>query len=361
IAAFENANPVGTGMFYYIDDKVDEYVRLGANKEYWGTPVTGFDELMFVNFSDNDAMFQALQAGDIDYCTITTTQLEAAENSEGVTAHRFNQSGWREIGFNCWQDPASKGNPLILDKVIRQAIDYSINYQTIIDYYKGGIALTEKCLLPATHGKYHVTFDENHPLYRPYDPEAGKALLEANGYKDTDGDGIRESADGAPLAFRMAVIEENAREMGLLVESDIEKIGIDIEIIWVDGARMNEIIYDQNFDTDIYIWGWDLGPDDPSYTLSIMITDNIGGRSDCNYSNPYYDELYVKQAQTLDEEERVKIVHEMLEIIYEDVPYIIAYGDIGLEAYASGWTGWQTQWEDSGYWNRFSWPTMKLA
>ena len=361
VLLFANDDPVGTGPFMYVDDAVDEYVRLAAFPDYWGTPVTGFDELMFINFSDQDAMFQALRANDIDYCELKSTQLDAANEAENVTTHLYNGCGWNEVGFNCWQDPASKGNPLVLDKVIRQAIDYAIDYDRVIEYAQGGLGINEKCLMPAAHGKYHLDIDENTPGYRPHDPDAAIALLEANGYLDRDGDGVREAEDGTPLIFRFAVIEDSYRETGLLVQADCKEIGIQLDIDWVDGARLDEIIYDNDFDTDVFIWGWELDPPtDPSYTLSIMITSAIQGRSDCYYSNPYYDELFEKQSITIDEDERAEIIHEMLQIIYEDAPYLILYGEVGLEAYNSKWTGWQSAYEDGGYWNDYSWTTLKL-
>ena len=91
-----------------------------------------------------------------------------------------------------------------------------------------------------------------------------------------------------------------------------------------------------------------------------MISSAIQGRSDCYYSNPYYDELFDKQSVTIDEDERAEIIHEMLQIIYEDAPYLILAGEVGLEAYSSKWTGWQTAYEDGGYWNDYSWETLKL-
>ena len=73
-----------------------------------------------------------------------------------------------------------------------------------------------------------------------------------------------------------------------------------------------------------------------------MTTDAIGGNSDCNYSNPVYDQMYLEQNSEMDEAKRLEIVHEMQKNIYEDAPYIPLYMEYYVEVYrADRWEGWQ--------------------
>ena len=60
--------------------------------------------------------------------------------------------------------------------------------------------------------------------------------------------------------------------------------------------------------------------------LSVMTTDQFveGGWSDCGYSNPEYDELYVQQQKEIDPAKRQKIVWKMQEMIFNDRPYIVS-------------------------------------
>ena len=126
----------------------------------------------------------------------------------------------------------------------------------------------------------------------------------------------------------------------------------------MDSARQSEIIYDENFNCDILIWGWEIRYD-PSYMLFNMTTDSIGGNSDCNYSNPVYDALYEKQNQELDEEKRLEMVHEAQRIIYNDAPYIPLYMGTYLEVYrADRWEGWEEWPAKSTIFSIYSLPSV---
>jgi len=339
--AFTNESPIGTGPLVFVGDVMDEYIKYKANDNYWGgRPIT--DEFLFVYFTNADTLVQALEKGEIDLCSISAVQIPYVETLKNITMNKYDSATFYELGFNAWQDPASKGNPLMLDYRIRNAIDYAIDYDKIIEYAKGGLATRELSLIPKVVGKWSGQPDSN--TIRNFDPEKAKQLLDESGYKDIDGDGIREDSKGNKLEFKFAVIEEDYKDDALIIEQNLKDVGIKVNIEFMDDGRLSDIIYSQNFDTDMYIWGWTADYSDPSFILSIMLTSQIGGRSDCFYSNTEYDKLYDLQGKTVDEAERIKIVHKMQEIIYRDSPYLILYTDTKVNAYNSD------KWENLQQW-----------
>ncbi len=328
--AFANESPIGTGAFIFVEDAKDGFVRYKANDDYWnGRPV--IDELVYVYFSNADTLIQALEKGEIDFCGVGAAQQDYVKGLANITMHYFDSNAFNELGFNCWDDPASKGNPLMRDVKIRNAIGYAIDYDKIVDYAMGGLASKQAQLLPEVTGKWSWKVPDD--IRVDYDPEKAKQILEEAGYSDRDGDGIREDASGNKLEFRMSIIESDYRDCALVVEQSLKDVGIKTNIEFMDTGRLSDIIYSQDFDTDMYMWGWYARYSDPSYILSAMTTDQIGNRSDCFYSNPEYDQLYVQQTKTIDMEERVKIVHKMQEIIYRDSPYLILYNAKRINAY----------------------------
>lgn len=351
--AFTNDTPIGTGAFVYVEDSVDEFVRYKANDEYWrGRPVV--DEVLYVYFTNADTMVQALEKGEIDFCAVSSTQVSYAEGLEGITMHQYDSITFQELGFNCWDDPDSQGNPLILDHRIRNAIDYAIDYETMIEYAVGGLGTRQMSLVPEQVGKW--SWEPGDDIRRDYDPEMAMQVLEEAGYTDSDGDGIREDADGNKLDFRFTVIEESYKDEALIIEENLKTVGINVNIEYVDSGRQGDIIENQNFDTDMYIWGWTADYGEPSFILSVMTTAEIGGRSDCWYSNPEYDELYELQKTAVDENERLELVHQMQEIIYEESPYNLMYAQINVQAYNSDkWENLQQLPEgNGGLWNYFT-------
>ena len=339
--AFTNDSPIGTGPLVFVEDKMDEFVKYKANDNYWaGRPVT--DEFLYVYFTNADTVVQALEKGEIDLCSISAVQLPYVEKLQGITMNKYDSATFYELGFNAWTDKASKGNPLILDHRIRNAIDYAIDYGKIIEYAKGGLATREMALIPKVVGKW--SGQPSAENIRNFEPEKAKQLLEESGYKDTDGDGIREDSKGNKLEFRFSVIEADYKDDALIIEQNLKDVGIKVNIEYMDDGRLSDIIYSQDFDTDMYMWGWTADYSDPSFILSVMLTSQIGGRSDCFYGNPEYDKLYELQGKTVDEAERLKIVHKMQEIIYKDSPYLILYTDTKVNAYNSD------KWENLQQW-----------
>jgi len=85
-------------------------------------------------------------------------------------------------------------------------------------------------------------------------------------------------------------------------------------------------------DFDMYIWGWTPGYD-PGFILTVLHTDQIGGRQEVMYSNPTYDALVDLQITQVNDEDRMKTVYEAQQIIYDDAPYIPLYYQGYYDAY----------------------------
>ena len=337
MSAFANEEMIGTGPYKHADSAAGEYVKYVLNEDYWGElPV--IDELIYVFFANPDTVVQAFESGEVDFIEIEPAQLEYVQKLDYAGIHTYDQLGFTEIAFNCWDDPASNGNPLMLDPQIRSALDWAIDRDKIIEYAKNGLATTTVTIIPDSAGKWH--WQPEGDELRTYNPEKAMAQLEAAGYSDRDGDGIREDANGNKLSFRFTCMEKH-RETGLILQSNWKAIGVETTIEFCDSARQTELVYSENFNTDILIWGWGV-KHDPSYMLFNMTTDAIGGNSDCNYSNPVYDQMYLDQNCEMDEEKRLQMVHDMQKIIYEDAPYIPLYMEYYVEVYrADRWEGWQ--------------------
>lgn len=75
-----------------------------------------------------------------------------------------------------------------------------------------------------------------------------------------------------------------------------------------------------------------------------MLTDEIPtGNSETGYSNPEYDALYLEQAVELDRDKRIEMVHQMEQIVFDDVVYIIPYYAQTVQAYRTDrFSGWLT-------------------
>ena len=162
-------------------------------------------------------------------------------------------------------------------------------------------------------------------------------MLEEAGYKDTNGDGVREDAQGNPLSFELINVSDNSEEIktAQIIASSAREAGIELRLTTMDSGALSDIIAAYKY--DIHIWGW--GADaDPGTILSIFTTDYA---NETGFSNARYDELYTAQMQEMDKTKRIELVKEMQQILYEESPYLIYIYDNFVQAIRSDkWTGY---------------------
>ncbi len=225
---------------------------------------------------------------------------------------------------------------------MRQALAYAIDKQQLIDVVQLGLAAPGLSLVLPGHGDaFHGGLQDY-----GYEPEKAKQLLEDAGYKDSDGDGVREMPGdpSKPLRFRYSYpsdqyAAEGPRFAELLGEMWMQ-VGVAIDIQAIEADALTAACCPA-FDYDVIQWGWSAGPD-PSSLLGILTTENITtGVGESGYSNPEYDQFYQEQQVTADRQKRIELFHKLQEIIVRDVPYIIPYYPQKLEAYRSDrFQGW---------------------
>ena len=179
-----------------------------------------------------------------------------------------------------------------------------------------------------------------------FDPAKAEAALDAAGYKDTDGDGVRDYK-GKPIVLRLYARSQSATDqrVGKLITGWLDAIGLKIDYQILDEGAMTDKIY--NFkgatfapDYDLFLWYWYSDPD-PNFLLSVLTTGQIGSWSDTQWSDAEYDKLYQQQQTTIDPEARKQLIWKMQQIVYEKSPYITLTYPEWLESYNDKqWTGW---------------------
>lgn len=358
--AYKNSPPiVGSGPFQTVEWKKGEYVRLVANKDYWkGAPKV--DEVIFQTYQNQDTMAQDLKTGAIQTgWNIPSAQFNTLNNETDLESIRCVTIGFDELGFNCADQktyPKSTGHPVLTDPAFRQALQWAVDKEKIVSIgYSGNAAAADTIL---TKDYYSEDADYHLSPENPYtfDLEKAKAALDAAGYTDSDGNGIREYK-GKDITLRLYARSESpeSQNCGKLITGWFEDIGLNIDYQVIDDGALadKQYNYDGNDfapDFDMFIWGWG-GDVDPNFILSILTTGSIESWSDCNWSNAEYDKLFLKQQTTIDLQKRIEIVKRMQQIVYEESPYIPLVYPKDLECANKGkWTGWVRANNDEGAW-----------
>jgi peptide/nickel transport system substrate-binding protein len=330
---------VGSGPWVVTKFERGRIVTMSRNPNFRGKkPV--FDEIQFIKYGTVDAMERALRLGEIDLIpeaqAASFEQLGKEKDLETVKAP---SPSFTQLTFNlCSKQncPDAKFNPAVQDRVVRQAIAYGIDRERVNEISTRGTSFVGHGLLPA----YYKTWFEKPTQDYPFDPDKANQMLDDAGYT-REGDGVRQKGN-TKLSFNLFVRSESPEntQAAKLVAEQAKDIGVDFKVQVVSVDKLTEITTRKvdgkmapEFDT--FIWGWGGDPYDPSTLLQLITTDEIGSSSDSFYSNPEYDNLFVRQSGEFDTDKRKALVRQMIDLSQRDLPYLVLTEDPWLEAYRS--------------------------
>ncbi len=111
---------------------------------------------------------------------------------------------------------------------------------------------------------------------------------------------------GKPIVLRLWTrsTSDSSQSAGKLIAGWFDKLGLKITLSVMDDGVISDGIYNMKGSTftpnyDMFLWGWG-GDPDPNFIMSIFTTDQINSWSDCAWSDPQYDKLFLEQQTTVD-------------------------------------------------------------
>ena len=316
-------NPVGS-HYYQLDQwKKGESLSLKRNPNATQGQAK-IDHLVSRIIPDRAAQFLELMADNIDSMSLNSIQYARIFPSRPDLTAKIAQykelgNSYTYLGFNLKHRPFD-------DVRVRQAINYAIDKQEIIDGVLLGLGL------PVASPYKPGTRWSNPKLQPyPYDPHKAIALLKEAGFEDHDNDGILDR-DGQPLSFEILTNQNKEREMSaVLVQRRLKEIGIDVKIRVVEWATfISRFIKTGDF--NVVLLGWGLGLEPDQFNIWHSSQQAPGQFNFIGYNNPKVDKLLEAGRLELNPDKRMKIYHDFSEILLEDSPVVYLFAGYGLPA-----------------------------
>jgi peptide/nickel transport system substrate-binding protein len=346
-----NTAPVGSGPFVFEEWVSGSHITLRANRDYYGEgPFLDSITIRFV--PDGDALLMQLESGDImGIDNAPDGLLGLAGSLTGTTVYRNPALFNEHLDVNC-------EHPILSDRRVRRAIAVAIDRAEISEKIYGGVwipAFSDEHPVSPYHSGYGRT-------RLKYDPAEARQLLDEAGWRDEDGDGIRER-DGDRLEIEIVSTAGRAsrERTELVLQEQLAAVGIDLKIrnyhptvlfaSWDDGG----ILKRGKFDLALYAF---LTPPDPSTKEGSYSIDFIPprGQNNSRYRDRRLTELLSKGSSTIAFGERKKIYDEVQRILADELPVIPLLWVTQLDAMPADLENYRPNPTQSGdTWNAAEW------
>jgi ABC-type transport system substrate-binding protein len=340
------AHPVGTGPYRLKDWRRGQRIVLEANPGYRDVeyprsedpadrdivarlggkklPLIGRVEVSIIE--EATPRLLAFDQGDLDYVAVPfeltwnvldpPAKLKPRYAAAGVQLARGIQPTVSYTFFNM-RDPVVGG--YTRDKVaLRRAVGMAYNTEEEIRIVRQGQAVP--ATQPVPPGVTGHDPDFNGHVH--FDPAGARALLDAFGYKDRDGDGWRDLPDGRPLVLHIAsTIGTLERQLDELWQRSLAAVGIRVEFV----KQKFPDTYKAARAGQLQMWGLsNTATTTEGYGfLGLLYGGNAGSSNLSRFDLPAFNRLYEASRKLPDGPPRTKLFREMSELVTAYAPWML--------------------------------------
>ncbi|MFH1137304.1 MAG: ABC transporter substrate-binding protein [Pseudomonadota bacterium] len=310
--AGEVVKPVGTGFFKLESWRVKEEIVASANRDHWSGTAPRVDRVVCRFVPEAMTRSALVRTGELDIAQILPPDLAKSMVADpSFKLQSLPIARCRIIDFNLAREPFS-------DIRARRAVNRAINRQDLIEFVLDGFGEPAKSLFPS------VIFWSNSqaPAYE-YDPEKAKGLLAEAGWKDENGDGVREK-DGRPLVVKFITYSNRAElpPLAEVIQNQLSQVGVKAELVVLQVDAANEMRNKGDFDLSLVGRGLLFTPDPDEIFMTDYFSENTfkDGWGAYHYRNEEVDRLILAGRAEFDAGKRKEIYDRVQELLLEDSP-----------------------------------------
>lgn len=289
----QNEHPCGTGPFRFVSYTPQLSMEMEANPDYWQPDLPYLDHVIFQIYSDMDAAYLDLLAGEIQIFPYLTV-----DKAKGLSDHYDVVAG----GINMIQLLAmnNQSEPLD-DPAVREAIDLALDREQIIEHTMGEYG---QPLWSGLAPSMQVYFQDKIAGATQADPEKAMEKLKAAGYPDG-----MDVTITVPGNYLIHVDTAN------LIAAQLAQANIRASIEPVEwGTWLERVYLGRDYQMTVIALTYD-------YFTPSCVLDRYSTEAEDNFINFHsdtYDRLVEKAGQELDPEKRIADYKELQDILFED-------------------------------------------
>lgn len=365
--------PLSWGPFAIEEWVEGDHITLVRNPNYFrlseGLP--HLDRVTFRFVADPQRAIDQLLAGECDVVTqgvigsVPPASLTEAAEAGRIRLISSPSTEWEHLDFGVQPVTWARRVSFFADVRVRQAVAHCIDRERIAsEIFPHDAAVVARSYIGPRHPLH-----AGDQLYRwKYDPRAGQSLLEEAGWRDEDGDGIREAHDvpnvGSGIAFSVTLLTSEGhptreRTAGILAEN-LKACGIGSTVNYLPPAELyadgpDGPLFGRQFDLALFSWLNDFSPPCELYlSTEIPAEENWWTTSnDPGYASEEYDAACQSALRALYGTESYARSHRRAQRIFSrDLPVLPLYFVPKLVAARKGVSGVSLDpSEPTAFWN----------
>jgi peptide/nickel transport system substrate-binding protein len=341
-----NRSPLGTGPYRVAEWKTGEHVLLERVPGYWqGDSLPAIRRILFRFIANTTTRINQLRGGEVHVAALVPwDKYREVKDVPGLSIHRMTGNSYEHVTLN--QRAVEAFRDVRVRQAMTHAVDRDLIVRTILD-----------SLAPVIHGPIQSVswaFTDSVTRY-DFNPDRARELLDAAGWRDGNGDGIREK-DGRPLSFTMITqagfaVRENVSQVLQRMWRDV---GIDAQVRLVDGTSISGLWFEGKFDAMLHWWHM---PADPELTLFFASDRTPPNGRNINYvDDDSLTKLLYASDRTVDQPRRRALLVAAQQRIADLAVEIPLYNVTRLDAVPANLEGFTGNPTNAGiFWNVHAW------
>ena len=376
-----NFNPIGTGPFKVVEFRPNDVITMVANENFREEGKPAFASLTFKGGGDAVAAGRAvMETGEFDYAwnmqLAPDVLAKMAEAGKGKPISAFGTLVERlEMNLTNPSPDLAEGerstvahpHPFLSDEAVRRALSMAIDRPLLVEVGYGQAGRPTCNLVPAP-----ALYASDNTECLTQDIDGAKAMLDAAGWVDSDGDGVRDK-DGVKLSILYQTSTNAVRQdFQALIKDWWNQIGVEVELRNLDasvffGGDPGSPDTFQKFYADVEMYANNFDGTDPQAYLSAYRCGNEPkpssqwqGENINRFCDPEYDALLDELSRTGELDKRGEISKKLNNMLTKDTMTIVPLVDRGRVSAASNSLGGVVlnTW-DSELWNVADWYRIK--
>ena len=312
-------NPIGSGQFRFVRWIPRAAVEIVADTaNYRGSP--RLSRVIWSIAPDFNTAVTRFLSGETDFFEqLRPENLPEVAKHPELRTKQYRGMAYVFAQFNL-RDPVdrSRPHPIFGNRELRRALTMATNRATIARSVYDTLALPA---LGPTVRAYPTTDPNLRQI--PFDLPRAQQLLDSLGWRDANGDGVRER-NGRPLRFSILVPGTSAARirMAVLIQEQLRRAGVAVDVEQLDFPVMIERVRKRNFDATFGQWNTQPSPGSVRGSWGTMGSRASSGTNYGSYESPAFDAYVDSALASFDLPTRKAFFTKAYGTIIQDAPAI---------------------------------------